>query len=161
MSTRDEEKLSPIAVANYLLRKGKRVKMSPLKLIKLVYLCHAWHIATGRGELLSETPEAWRLGPILPSLFYAVRNYGRRPVTYPIFEGMDGESAKPTRRQLEVIDQVFKAYKKRSDLELSRHTHADGTPWDKVWQKHKKVAKIDEDVIYSYFEERLGGKGHA
>lgn len=150
--------LTPIAVANYLLRKG--FSLSPLKLIKLVYLCHSWHIAMGRGPLLSEPPQAWQYGPMLPTLYYAVRHFGHSPVRWPIPEGYIEKSVEPSRAQAKVIDKVLKLYEPYTDERLATLANSDGTPWHKVWLKQQpKNAPIPDDVIYAYFEEKLNGTG--
>lgn len=153
-----DETLSPIAVANYLLRKGRA--MEALKLIKIVYLCHAWHIATGRGPLLSEKPQAWRYGPMLPSLHFALMYIGRNSVRSPIPESLQGEdddSAEPTPQQAEFIDNVYDHYIKYSADELSDLLNGEETPWHKVWMKHKWNAPIPDELIFADFEERLNG----
>lgn len=153
-----DEPLSPIAVANYLLQKGDA--LSPLKLVKLVYLCHGWHSGLGQGPLLSESPQAWRNGPVVPSLYYAVREFGDSPVKGPIDEGSKettGDIAKPTKKQAEVIDAVYNVYAPLSATQLSTITHQEKTPWHKVWQKKKRNVPIPDGLIRDHFEGKLNG----
>jgi uncharacterized phage-associated protein len=49
------------AVANEFLKLAEQdgVKLSPMKLLKLVYFAHGWHLALKGEPLLNERVEAW------------------------------------------------------------------------------------------------------
>lgn len=50
-----------IAIANYFLKLGKErgIAINPMKLNKLVYLAHGWHLALYDLSLIDEMVEAW------------------------------------------------------------------------------------------------------
>ena len=145
--------VTPIAVANHLLNKGDDIDV--LKLIKLVYLCHGWHLAVEGKPLLSEQAQAWRNGPVLPSLYFAVRRFGNNAVTPPIIEGLDGIKNDVTDlapAQARVVDEVYRNYKKYDGVDLSELTHEKGTPWYAAWHagEGRNVTILDEDIRQHY-----------
>ena len=148
--------VSPISVANYLLAKGDK-KIDPMKLVKLVYLCHGLHLGLGDGPLLLEKPQAWKYGPVIPSLYYAVRDFGRSGVKGRIYEGVTSGLPQLTSRQREIIDVAHAVYGKYTGFELSDMTHRKNTPWHKVWTKKRKNAVIPDDEIKQHFAKMLRG----
>lgn len=52
---------SPRAVANYFIEKSIESgnSVSPLQLIKLVYIAHGWTLALYKRPLINETVEVW------------------------------------------------------------------------------------------------------
>jgi uncharacterized phage-associated protein len=76
---------SAIKVANEFLRLAKADNplryLTPLQLIKLVYIAHGWSLHYfPETPLLIEIPQAWQYGPVVPSLYSAVRRYGSSPI---------------------------------------------------------------------------------
>ena len=69
------------APANYFIGKYGRFKISPLKLQKLVYISHGWHLAIFDRELVDdEYAEAWQYGPVFPSLYHEFTEFGANPM---------------------------------------------------------------------------------
>lgn len=153
-----EKPVSPIAVANHLLRLGGKCKvadLTPLKLVKLVYLCHAWYLGILKRPLVNERVQAWRFGPAFPSIYKQTKNFTSTPVPYPIGRGKS-YALSPSQKRL--IGIVFKHYRRFTALQLSEMTHRDETPWGKVWNKTpNQNAIIGNDRIQEYYEEKLGG----
>ena len=81
------------AIANRFLEIAKRSRalVDPMKLQKLVYFAHGWHLGFDKGPLCSEFAEAWRWGPVFPNLYHEVKRWGSAPVMSPVpateFEG--------------------------------------------------------------------------
>lgn len=73
----------PKAVANYILDCGKEdgETLSPMKLIKLVYLAHGWNLGLTGEPLITEHVQAWRYGPVIPSIYHDFKEYGNQVVT--------------------------------------------------------------------------------
>ena len=63
-------------IANYFLQKGEKdPTMTPMKLIKLVYIAHGWNLGLTGKPLVSEDAEAWKYGPVFPSLYNKYRGF--------------------------------------------------------------------------------------
>ena len=69
---------TPITIATYFLQKEKDNRtITPMKIIKLVYIAQGWYLALKNGNsLISENAEAWKYGPVIPSLYDRFRTWG-------------------------------------------------------------------------------------
>lgn len=121
-------------VADYFIKKSMEegTPLTPLKLLKLVYIAHGWHLALLNKSLINEVAEAWKYGPVIPQLYHRFKKYGSNPITEapkPIqLEEMESDS-------IALLDRVWSAYKRYNGLQLSSLTHNEGTPWDVVNKK--------------------------
>jgi uncharacterized phage-associated protein len=159
----------PRSIANYFIdlavAEGKQV--SPLKLIKLVYIAHGWHLALTGKPLINDPPEAWKYGPVIPSLYHELKIYGNEPVAAKIrdFELAPGpeigfnyvEIQPPDENIKKFLQSIWKAYGHFSGLQLSALTHQPNTPWHHTWEKegakYSKGADIPEALIREHYLE--------
>ncbi|MGL6075100.1 MAG: Panacea domain-containing protein [Fimbriiglobus sp.] len=160
-----------VAVANQFIElaslEGK--KLTPMQLIKLVYIAHGWHLAVNDVPLIDEPIEAWQYGPVIPSLFHEFKRYGRKPITklaHSVSGDWDGDDflvespfvPEDDERTTKLIRHVWRKYGSKSGLELSELTHAEGTPWTKTIQPQlnttdtfPKGMKIEEELIRDHY----------
>lgn len=163
------------AVANYILDLAENdgEALSPMKLQKLVYFAHGWHLAITGKPLINEQVEAWQWGPVIKSLYHEFKEYGNQPIVERAggisFErdggfhltwtvpSMDEESvnAEDTETAKEIIRRVWDVYKGLTAVQLSKMTHESGTPWDKTNKRHggnlPKGTDIPAGTIRRYF----------
>ena len=167
---------SSLAVANYFIDLAERdnEQITPMKMQKLVFFAHGWHLAFYNEPLIREYVEAWTWGPVIRELYFEFRSFGKSPITkkgttfqvsdflvldfeIPEIEDKD-EKAKDT------INAVWAAYGKYDGLTLANMTHVEGTPWKKVWdslEEHEKEGigpksiVIDNKIIKDYFYSLL------
>ena len=68
---------SAIAVANCFLdiADAQSRPITPLKIQKLVYIAHGWHLAIYEEPLIVELVEAWKWGPVIPLLYHEFKNF--------------------------------------------------------------------------------------
>jgi len=133
-----------------LIRESKEQKtLTPMQLIKLVYLAHAWMLAIYSRPLISEEIEAWQYGPVIPSLYHEIKGYRSNPVEYISSEENDSIDD----NSVDIIDQVYEQYGRFSGIELSMLTHEAGSPWEITWNNEKKI--ISNDLITYYYRELL------
>jgi len=61
---------TPLAVANYFIKKSQDdgIAVTPMQLVKLVYIAHGWHLGLHHSQLLTESIQAWKYGPVIPSV---------------------------------------------------------------------------------------------
>ena len=128
------------AVANFFLDKAEAagVRVSPMKVQKLVFYGHGWSLGLRDEPLINETVEAWKFGPVIRSLYEEFREFGsshiaRRARKYKMTGGevkvvvpRIPEDDTATRA---LLDRVWTVYHKYSGIQLSNMTHATGTPW--------------------------------
>lgn len=162
------------AVANYLLDLAEEEgqSLSPMKLQKLVYFAHGWHLAVVGVPLVHEQVEAWKWGPVIRSLYYEFREFGNQSISgRAIHFSMDGPGfefdqttpsideeaadAEDANRAKALLKKVWDVYKEFTAIQLSKMTHEVGSPWDKVFQKYSgdppKGTDIPEDSIREHF----------
>ncbi len=146
-----------ITVANEFLRLARdcqpRQVMTSLKLIKLVYIAHGWSLHfMPEDPLLDEPAQAWHYGPVVPTLYRAVRRYGSSPIEDDLhgdFSHLFGEELDEDSRGL--IAAVMNAYGNLSAIELSSMTHQPHTPWSEVWNDLGRNAVIPDDLIRRHY----------
>lgn len=119
-------------IANYFLEMGKMdgVPIDPLKLQKLIYLAHGWSLFFLQRRLISEPFQAWRYGPVVPTLYKEFQRFGGSPVNEPA----QGDTPQPSYGLDEdtrsLLDAVWTRYKSLSPIQLSALTHEPGYAWD-------------------------------
>lgn len=153
-----------LAVANYFLEKarGQGQGIDPMKLQKLVYYAHGWHLAITGKPLIDEPVEAWPYGPVIPSLYHEFKHYGRQPIgslatrfdgvefVAPCLSSGDHETAA-------ILSRIWETYGRLTGVQLSNLSHEDGSPWQITWDRAEKMGKrrgvdIDDELIKSHFE---------
>lgn len=146
---------SPLKLANYILEVAADDhpphSLTPLQLIKLVYIAHGWSFVYGQGPLSSEPAEAWLYGPVMPSLYHAIKEYKSSPVHAGIDGDVDPQELSGSAKAL--LDAVYNSYKQLSGTQLSSMTHQDGTPWSETWGTAGRNATIPNKLIADHYKE--------
>lgn len=152
---------SSAAIANRFLgvAPASGSRLTPMKIQKLVYIAHGWHLAYKDRPLCFETAQAWRWGPVFHDLYHSVKRWGRHPITEEIRDYWDGEVYVVEEDEggfaVELIDAIWDVYRRFSAAQLSAMTHAKGTPWAAVYKRGKRYAEIPNDLIRSHYRELL------
>jgi uncharacterized phage-associated protein len=146
--------VSPIVIANKFieLASANGTAMSNMKLQKLVYIAHGFFLGYTDRPLSSEPPQAWQYGPVFPSLYRELRDYGAGLINRPIEAAPSLES---DTEEAELIAAVWNSYGKLSAASLVSRTHAAGTPWSEAWTPTCYKVNISESSIKSHFKELI------
>ena len=145
------------AIANFMIGRAKRrtVRITHLKLQKLVYISYGWGLARLGGRRLFHEPiEAWRLGPVIPPLYHEFKRFGRNSIdewsrhysyekqrfVFPLVEDDDIGA-------LRVLNLTWDRYGTRPGEALSALTHQQGTPWSRT----PRGAQIKDELIRRHF----------
>ncbi len=152
-----------LAVANYFIDKANMSGkvLDHLKIQKLVYIAHGWHLAIFDIALIDEPVQAWKYGPVIPSLYQAFKRHGNAPVVEnEAIVRRFGEISVPSvayddNQVQELLDKVLEAYSKYTGVQLSNLTHQDGTPWDQTWKegRGRNNKRINNQLIARHFRE--------
>jgi uncharacterized phage-associated protein len=144
---------SSVIVANRFLElaDAKNDKLTPMQLLKLVYIAHGWMLGLYGRPLIKDKVEAWQYGPVIPALYQHVRKYKGAPVTKKIstyFEVSDMDALED-----DVVSQVYGAYGSKPGMQLSRITHAQGTPWELTYEDGSFGLTIPTDIIEDHYKK--------
>ena len=157
-----------LSIANYFIdlanNSGRIIR--PLKLMKLVYIAHGYMLALlnrpTNGTKL-EKVEAWRYGPVFPSVYYSFKGYGRRPITKKT-EDIDFSSCESgefslvtpmleNKEEKNICNFVWNTYGRYTDSSLVDILHAEGTPWEKTYTEHGQNAIIPDNLTKQHYQE--------
>jgi uncharacterized phage-associated protein len=155
-------KYLPAHIANYFLWRAKEEQikdMTPMKLIKLVYFAYAWNLAIFNKKLFSEKIEAWRYGPVVPSIYHEFKRCGDSPIdhfainfelgrgekiSFPVLNGKSPEDLNTIR----VVETIWRVYKDKSGWELSDITHhGDNSAWKSAYAQGENSEMDDKKII--------------
>lgn len=129
---------STIAVANTILEfaEKKKIKISPMKMQKLIYYAQAWYYSLNNEPLVDEHFSRWQYGPVIPSLYHELKYYGSNNITSKIgnieFTDNDAVVVEPVIRDNligKLLDKILDVYGSYSAEQLSNMTHQKGTAW--------------------------------
>lgn len=152
------------AVANYFLKKYGKQGITPLKIQKLVYIAHGWHLAFFSKPLVNdEYAEAWKYGPVFASLYHEFKYRGRLPIidlATDLSDDLEDETPvipRSDKTVRDLLDRVWAVYGKYTGFQLSTMCHRDGSPWSQAREQSqgRNNANIDDEVIMNHYKEIL------
>jgi uncharacterized phage-associated protein len=135
---------SAFAVSNWLIDKNQtdQSELTPLKLQKILYFAQGWHLAYFDVPLFEDPIEAWKYGPVVSSVYFALGSRAKNKVIVNPIEGpvvQDGiyslgfpKMQFPDDKAKEFMESVWKTYAKKKAWELVSITHTKGSPWEQV-----------------------------
>jgi len=169
--------ISSLAVANCFLDLAEEAEkaVTPMKIQKLVYFAHGWHLALKGEPLVDEHPEAWQFGPVFPDLYHHFKEFGSGPIkrrayghessskggvfkfrlTTPSLDELKDETDIQFAKN--VVRRVWEVYGSWTGVQLSHFTHVPGGPWDVTWQANsdRKGTDIPDNLIRIYFASKV------
>ena len=156
------------AVANSFLAIAKSAgePVDPMKIQKLVYFAHGWHLGYGFGALSAEHAQAWRWGPIFPELYHNVKIWGSGPIMNPLRAvEVDGKRLHWTKPSIppddtfatRLIERVWEVYGHMSGPALSQLTHEPDGPWHVIRNRNPGARNlvIPNPIIRDYFARKI------
>jgi len=108
--------------------------------------------------LLSEPAQAWQYGPVVPSLYHAIKQFGAQPVGFPIPGDTDPQDLSADAKSL--IAAVYKAYGHLTGVQLSNMTHQPDTPWSDAWNNAGKNTVISNSNIAEHYRALNKHRAH-
>lgn len=157
---------SAASIANAFLSHGFEAKrpITPMKIQKFVYLAHGHALVERPQPIINEFFEAWKFGPVLPSLYHECKRYGPNAITDYVrdldlqtWERFPASIPDDPHVQ-EIVEFVWQAYGGYAASTLSDWTHAKGGPWDEVTQGGTLITRgqdIGHELIKKYFTENV------
>ncbi|KQS24740.1 Panacea domain-containing protein [Dyadobacter sp. Leaf189] len=139
-----------IKVARYFVNLGivDDVPLTNMKLQKVLYLANGMYLALTEKPLLAEDIQAWRYGPVIPSVYNTFKSWGDKPITLP--QPADGLSLDANTQSI-LLD-VWNITKSVDAIKLANWTHLPGSPWDEA-AKRSLNTTISPELMKKYFRE--------
>lgn len=125
--------------------------MSIMRLLKLAYMSHGWTLAMYDEPLVNDFVQAWRYGPVIPTIYYSFRPYGVYSLqSIPIVKEQTIQED-----DQEFMESIFKLYENLSDAQLSQLTHIRGGPWHQTYMPGELGIIIPNELISKHFKSKL------
>lgn len=165
-----EMKDNALSIANYFIDLANEDKepIRPLKLMKLVYIAYGYALALLNRSIIDyrfDKVEAWKFGPVIPSVYHSFKIYGKKPITEKttIFvKTKDGyEIEEPNLRDKEarsICNFVWEKYGQHySDSQLVDLMHGKGTPWGQVFVEgeNNPIPELYTKLYYTELVRRI------
>ena len=99
--------------------------ISNLQLQKILYFCQLESYRRSGTPLFCDGFEAWRYGPVIPSVYRLFSIFGGLAINRKVKEHGDFSSSERT-----LIRSVTRRLRGLRPWELVKETHRDGSPWD-------------------------------
>jgi len=128
--------------------------ISPMKLQKLVYCMHGWHLAITGKPAIDGKFEAWPYGPVEDELYHNFKSYRNAAIKSYAYSWKGDEKmayvvSDSDHEFKEIFDFVAGRYMPFSAIQLSAMTHEPGTPWSIT--RSRKETYISDDLIKEHF----------
>lgn len=148
----------PTAAAKTMLIEADRLglRLTNLKVQKLLYLAHGLLLARHGEKLLNEPFHAWKYGPVVESLYHRLKVFGPDPVSAsdPFIAPWAALPADDQQGRQAIVD-VLKQFGGKTGGQLVSLSHAPGGPWAQVYQADTSSSEISNDLIEPYFRQLL------
>ncbi len=154
-----------IIVANFFVEKSidEKMPITNLKVNKLVYLAHGWHLGFYEKPLIREDIEAWQYGPVVRSVYDAFKKYGKHRITKPATTGFSDEMKEigelADAETIHFLNSLWNHYRDWTPWQLSALTHEKKSPWDLVCRESETQnpfeAVIPEETIQHFYARRI------
>lgn len=137
-------------VANKLLDLADRssVGLTQVSLLKLIYFAHGWYLSTRDKPFIAQDFEAWKYGPVVKVVRDQFKEYGKNCIKSRAFrlDILTGEllevSADMAENDKDFLLNIYRAYHVYDAWQLSKMTHEQGSPWDKVWNSPEPLGRV-------------------
>lgn len=135
------------------LAKSEGLNVDTMKLLKLVYITHGWHLGFTNKPLINDEIQAWKYGPVIPVLYDVIKRFGAGNVDGELIDLYADKELDP--ETSEFVENIWHVYKEMSGLELSARTHKDGSAWAKTYEEGILNMVIDDEEIKQHYKSMI------
>jgi|ERR1700691_793029 len=129
---------------------SQKIPIDPMKAQKLTYFAHGYYLALTHKPLINEYFQAWKLGPVAPSLYQDLKIYrGNDIEDYINSRGIFNKKLNNDKQFIQIRDFVWDTYKDANFMKLSNLTHKKGYAWDRTLEKNPGIIGppiLNEDI---------------
>jgi len=136
--------------------------VTQMKVQKLVFFAHGLHLALYGKPLIKEQFQAWKFGPVVPSIYQDYKLYGADPILTTDYIALT-KSEKEKEEFDTVLDgladyvikNTWSVLKNTDAVSLSAWTHKEGSPWQKFYKQGVSDIIIPNEEIEAYFKKEF------
>ena len=134
----------------YPAKPALKLTINPnLTLNKLLYFAQGHYLAKYNKLLFEERFEPWKFGPVVPLIYRKYKSCGKQVIP-DVYKGYNFRNH-ATLKEVQLLLDVVRHYKRYSGSYLIDLTHEADTPWSEA--KRRKSNKIDNELIKKYFSK--------
>jgi uncharacterized phage-associated protein len=137
------KKISPLAIAEYILASYPNKGVTPMKLQKLAYYAKVWTLVSG-NDVVGADFQKWEFGPVNLDIYHAYKEFGAGVISSPPAVKPEMEKA-----QNALCTFILDNYINYSAFELSAMTHIEDP-----WIKTEKNAVISNTHIIDFYSKQ-------
>ena len=152
-------------VADYIVGSSK-TPLTPMHVNKLAYISHGFTLALEDQPLFSDRVEAWKYGPVIPTIYHELKWFGRNPIGVlpycktrlddpDLEERLEFAASRMPKTHKPVVDRVMEVYGGWSAQGLSTKTHEEGSPWHECYRRGVRGIEIPDSVTKRYYKSQL------
>ncbi len=136
------------AIANYFIHKAIKEgdnSLTLMKLLKLLYISQGWCLAILNKPLFDEEIQAWKYGPVIPSIYQELKHHSLKPINSVIEEFSFDEigrvkinrfEARYSKEIRDLLDRIWETHRQVTGIQLSNWSHDPDGPWYGARKKH-------------------------
>lgn len=134
------------------------IELTNIKLVKLMYIAQGLSLSIlDRSLFIDDNIEAWKYGPVIPSIYHEFKHYKSNPITSKsVVLGRNleilSEPKLTNEEDIKIVKLTWNLYKDMSPLDLVDLTHRAGTPWSLTYQ-YGQNKTIDNELIKRYYDK--------
>ena len=139
-------------VAKFLIQyynNEEDLQITNLTLNKLLYFAQGHYLAKYNKLLFKEHFEPWKFGPVVPLIYRKYKSCGKQVIP-DVYKGYNFCNH-ATLKEVQLLLDVVRHYKRYSGSYLIDLTHEADTPWSEA--KRRKSDEIDNELIKKYFSK--------
>ena len=154
----------PTHIANYFISKKKEpdYTIDNYKLNKLVYFAYGYSLAILDKEIFGESIQAWRYGPVIPSIYHEFKRFGVDYIKEPAihFSETNRKRTVPKvdpkdKKTINILETIYQKYGSCSKEDFKKMIHRKNSPWEICYLEGKDYVVIDKREIKRYFKDLL------
>jgi len=123
-------------------------QITPMKLLKLVYIMHGWHLGIKDEPLINDAIQAWKYGPVIPELYHKIKRFGTSQVDPDLIDLYAEKEL--NKEDSEFVETIWEEYGEMTAIELSALTHMQGSAWSNTYNGQLHVPITNEEIKQYY-----------
>ena len=134
------------------------------KLNKLIYIASGYYLAIKNRLLFDDKIEAWKYGPVIPSIYYYFKREGKNKIKEKIIEYSVSNDTESTlqiedgdKETFEILEAIYTLYGSLEFEEFFDITHnqnedyPEKTPWESAYIEGEENIIIDPQSIKKHY----------